>query len=125
MAMSETNLAKFKDKYEKGIKKLREVRGEATGLKKLAGSIPAPALPPVGAVVTYLTGYADAAVGTAQNKNPITLATGIASWLASGIAAVMGHPTVGQLAATSATATLGAMSHDRGYDKGIAGKTAG
>lgn len=125
MAMSEAKLAKFKDKYEKGLTKLREVRGEATGLRKLAGTIPAPALPPVGAVVTYVTGYGDAMMGNAQNKNPITLATGLASWLASGVAAFMGHPTIGQLAATSATATLGAMSHDRGYDKGLAGKTAG
>lgn len=112
---SESKLAK---KAEQAMAKLKDARGENRDLSKLAGKMPAPVLPLIGAFSTYVTGYGDAVIGTAQNKNPATMAAAALSFVGSLAAAFMGHPTAGQGAAAVATATIGALTHDRGYEMG-------
>lgn len=111
-------------KLEKGIEKWRKLHGGAKGAVTMAARV-APFTPVAGMVVTYFTGLADAMTRTEDVKNPVTIATGLLSWVGSGICAWKGWalPAIGL--GSAATASLGALTHDVGVAKGEAMKAAG
>lgn len=118
-------------KMEKWNEKVKALQGKireahAGGKEKLSATAKiAPAMPFLGGVATYVTGYGDAMVGTPENKNPITLGATVAAWGVSLWGAFAGHAKTGVAAASVATAGVGALTHDRGYAKGIEGKAKG
>lgn len=116
--------SKLMKKIEAANAKLREVRSGARDKLAVTAKV-APAMPIAGGVATYITGYGDAMAGTPENKNPITLGATAVAWIGSIAAAFWGHPTAGVAAASVATAGVGALTHDRGYEKGLAARAKG
>jgi hypothetical protein len=127
MADNDRSITKLKeatDKLKDGLKatrgKLKEMRAGAAEANKLASKVPAPLLPVIGGVVGYGTGYADAMVRTEDVKTPVTIAVGGATWVASGVAAYFGAPTIATVAGTTAASCAAIVSHSAGFEKGRA-----
>ena len=117
-------MAKWEEKVKALQGKIREAH--AGGKEKLSSTAKiAPAMPALGGVATYLTGYGAAMAGSADNKNPVTLGTTVLAWGVSLWGAFAGHAKTGVAAASVATAGVGALTHDRGYAKGMEMKAKG
>lgn len=117
-------IEKKASKFSRAAAKWEDLHGRTKAALGVTAKV-APFTPVAGMAATYLTGRADAMVGTADVKNPVTIAVGIATWVGSGVSAYMGWSVPAVVAGAVATAALGALTHDVGYAAGAESKAAG
>lgn len=125
MAEESRSLTKLRESTQKlkaglrGVRaKLKEAHEGADENNKKASKVPPFLLPVGGGAIGYGMGIADAYVQTPDVKNPITIATGGAAWLGSGVATYFGKPTLATLAGTTAAVSAGIVAHAAGFNKG-------
>ncbi len=113
---------KMKEKILKYEQKLKANGADLRELKSNNGKIPAIVAPFIAGGTAYASGYADGMLGTADNKHPASISASVLGIATTVVAAVSGHPSIGQGAAAAASGPIGFLSGSSGYEAGAAMK---
>jgi hypothetical protein len=110
---------KLKAKLVAVEQKLKERGIQVREVSKNAGKIPAPLAPLIGGGAAAVGAYGDARVGSPTNKHPVSLVTAAITWTGSVVAALTGHPTLGQGLASAASGPVSFLAGSAAYEKGL------